>query len=246
MLKNLNCILAQYGNPFSAHLLHMNSRALTVRQSVKYFYNFIFWTPVFFLSLLLVYNTIPYFSFNPDFIFLEERAVLYEDAVWRACFYVHIFAGMFCITTALLQFSSYLLRKRRAIHVWAGKTYVLVVLILGAPTGLYMSFFAKGGFWERALFVFMAVSWFFFTLKGYEMIRKKNVLAHQFWMMRSYAMALTAVTFRIYHILFFYGGVEHLLNYEISLWISVLGNMLFAEAIIYFKSKAYLKTFSIH
>ncbi len=223
----------------------MNSRIATVRQSATFFFNLVFWVPVFFLSLLLVYNTIPYFSFNPDLSFLAERAMLYKDVIWRASFYVHIAAGVFCITTALIQFSYYILRKRRAIHVWSGKIYVFVVLLLGAPTGLYMSFFAKGGFWERTLFVFMAVSWFFFTLKGYEMIRKRNVLAHQFWMMRSYAMALTAVTFRVYHILFFYGGMDHYNNYTISLWISVVGNLLFAEFVIYLKSKSYLKTFNI-
>jgi len=56
-------------------------------------------------------------------------------------------------------------------------------------------------------------------------------------------MALTAVTFRVYHIMFFMLGWSHLENYEISLWISVIGNMLVAEWLIYRKSRSYLKTF---
>ena len=124
-----------------------------------------------------------------------------------------------------------------------GKIYVVVVLVLGAPTGLYMSFFAKGSFLERILFMFMALYWFYTTVKGLQTIKKKNVLAHKNWMIRSYSMAMTAVTFRIYHILFYYYGVDHLVNYEVSLWISVLGNMLVAEFIIFRKSRSYLKTF---
>ena len=124
-----------------------------------------------------------------------------------------------------------------------GKIYVTVVLVLGAPTGLYMSFFAKGSYWERILFMFMATYWFFTTLRGLQMVRLKNVLAHKNWMIRSYSMAMTAVTFRIYHILFYYYGVDHLQNYEVSLWISVLGNMMVAEYLIYRKSNNYLKTF---
>ena len=125
----------------------------------------------------------------------------------------------------------------------SGKIYVVVVLVLGAPTGLYMSFFAKGSYWERILFAFMAIYWFYTTIKGLQSIKQKNVLSHKNWMMRSYSMAMTAVTFRIYHIAFYYFGLDHLNNYEISLWISVLGNMLVAEYFVFRKSRSYLKTF---
>jgi hypothetical protein len=217
-----------------------NNRQLTMQNNIRYFFAALFWIPVVFFSLLLVKNTIPYFSFSQNFIFIEERALLFLKPVYKFSFYTHIFAGMFCITAALTQFSSYILKKRKRVHIWMGKIYVLVVLLLGAPTGLYMSFFAKGSFWERILFMFMAMYWFYSTSKGLQTIKAKNVLAHKNWMIRSYSMAMTAVTFRIYHILFYYLGIDHLHNYEISLWISVLGNMLLAEYFIFKKSTAYL------
>jgi hypothetical protein len=219
-----------------------NSRALAVKNSYRFFLSLLFWLPLTFLSLVLVYNTIPYFSFSSNFSFIQERIKLFADPLWKYSFYIHIAAGMFCITTALTQFSSYLLKKRRAIHVYAGRIYVFVVLVLGAPTGFYMAFFAKGGYWEKACFLFMAIFWFFTTIRGFEMIRQKNVLAHQHWMIRSYSMALTAVSFRLYHLIFFFLGMNHLDNYAISLWISVIGNMLIAEYIIYSKSKNYFQT----
>ena len=135
----------------------VNTRRITLQQSVRYFFLMLFWLPVMFFSLLLVRNTIPYFSFSSHFSFIEERAMLFAHSLYKSCFYIHIAAGMLCITAALLQFSSWILKKRRAIHVWSGRVYVLVVLLAGAPTGLYMSFFAKGSFWERALFMFMAI-----------------------------------------------------------------------------------------
>jgi len=221
----------------------LNSRRLTLYQTIRYFFAILFWLPITFFSLLLIHNTIPYFTFNQDFSFIQERIVLFADSIYKGCFYTHIMAGMLCISTALIQFSSYILRKRKAIHIWSGRIYVFVVLLLGAPTGLYMSFFAKGSFWERALFLFMAIYWFYTTFKGLQTILKKNVLAHKIWMIRSYSMAMTAVTFRIYHILFYYYGIDHMHNYEVSLWISVLGNMLFAEYFIFRQSRSYLKTF---
>jgi hypothetical protein len=211
--------------------------------SLKKIFAILFWVPVVFFSLLLVYNTLPYFSFRSNFSFIEERIILFAKPLYKYCFYIHIFAGMWCITTALLQFSSILLKKRKKIHVWGGKIYVFVVLILGAPTGIYMSFFAKGSMAERMLFLFMAVVWFGTTLKGLQAVHEKNIISHKNWMIRSYTMAMTAVTFRIYHLIFYLMGWDHLGNYEFSLWLSVVGNIAIAEFIIFLRSKRYLKTF---
>jgi len=223
----------------------MNSRINTYAKAKRFALFIFFWLPVIYFSLLLIYNTIPYFSFNNDFSFIQERAVLFLQPAYKASFYVHIFAGMFCIGTSLLQFSSNILKKRKAIHVWSGRIYVAVVLLLGAPTGMYMSFFAKGSGAERGLFMFMAIAWFFFTLKGLTAILQKQVLAHKVWMIRSYTMALTAVTFRVYYLILYLLDVELTKNYETSLWMSVVGNLLIAELLILLQTKHYLKTFAV-
>jgi hypothetical protein len=217
-----------------------HSLKLTLSTTLKV----IFWVPTIFLSLLIVWNTIPYFTFDQHMPFLEERRILVEKTVWKVCFYLHIAAGSFCITTALVQFSSYILKKRKKIHMISGKIYVFVVLLIGAPTGLYMTYFAKGGYAERGAFLAMAVFWFYTTYKGFvTAARDKNFVAHKHWMIRSYAMALTAVTFRVYHIVFNHMGMNSFDNYSLSLWISIVGNWLVAEFIIYLQSKNYLKTY---
>jgi hypothetical protein len=221
-----------------------NSRMLTLERSARVLSQMLFWIPVAGFSLLLIFNTLPYFSFSKEFDFIQERALLFQNDLYNIFFYVHIAAGAICIGTALIQFSRYILKKSKAIHRWSGRLYVFVVLFFAAPTGLYMSFFAKGSFWERALFMFMAIFWFITTLYGLSTILRKNILAHKIWMIRSYSMAMTAVTFRVYHIAFYLLGWHHLENYELSLWISVIGNMLFAEWIIYRKSKNYLNSFT--
>ena len=229
---------------YIANQCMQNSRILTLQKSAKVLFQMLFWVPVIGFSLLLIYNTLPYFSFSKDFDFIQERNFLFKSNFYNTCFYIHIAAGALCIGTALIQFSRYILKKTKAIHRFSGKIYVFVVLFLGAPTGLYMSFFAKGSFWERSLFMFMAGWWFITTLNGLTTIHKRNIVAHKVWMIRSYAMAMTAVTFRVYHILFYVMGWGHLENYELSLWISVIGNMLFAEWVIYRQSKKYLKSFA--
>ncbi len=221
----------------------LNSRQLTLRKSLNYSIRLLFWLPVIYFSLLLVRNTIPYFSFSQNFSFIEERILLFGKPIYKISFYTHIFAGMICISAALIQFSSYILKKRKMIHVISGKIYVMVVLMIGAPTGFYMAFFAKGSYWERSLFMCMAIYWFYSTAKGFQTILKKNVIAHKIWMIRSYCMAMTAVTFRIFHLVFYYMNWDHMKNYELSLWISVLGNILIAEVIIWNGNRAYMKKF---
>ena len=224
----------------------MNARMTLSQQIFRQTVLVLFWVPVVFLSLLLVWNTVPYFTFREDLSFLAERAVLLEKPMWRICFYLHISAGALCITSSLVQFSSWILRKRKKIHVISGKVYVFVVLLIGAPSGLYMTYFAKGGYAERGAFFAMAVFWFFTTYKGFiTAARDKNFVAHKYWMIRSYAMALTAVTFRIYHILFDEMGMDTFNNYSISLWISIIGNWLIAEGVIFLQSKNYLKTYEL-
>ena len=222
-----------------------NTRILTFQKSAKVFFQMLFWVPVIGFSLLLIYNTLPYYSFSKDFDFIKERSFLFQSNFYNTCFYIHITAGALCIFTALIQFSRYILKKSKAIHRISGKIYVAVVLFLGAPTGLYMAFFAKGSFWERCLFMFMAIWWFITTLNGLTTIHKRNIVAHKVWMMRSYAMAMTAVTFRVYYVILYLLDWQLLENYQFSLWVSVIGNMLITEWIIYRQSKHYLKSFTL-
>ncbi|HEV7783089.1 MAG TPA: hypothetical protein VGO58_17560, partial [Chitinophagaceae bacterium] len=104
-----------------------NTRMITLQQSVKVFSRMLFWVPVIGFSLLLIYNTLLYFSFSKEFDFIEERSFLFKSSFYNACFYIHITAGVLCIGAALIQFSRYILKKSKAIHRFSGKIYVFVV-----------------------------------------------------------------------------------------------------------------------
>src|SRR5204863_3637793 len=75
--------------------------------------------------------------------------------------------------------------------------------------------FCKRKFLGKSIIHVHGSFWFITTLNGLTTIHKKNVLGHKIWMMRSYAMAMTAVTFRVYHIVFYLMGWGHLENYEL-------------------------------
>ncbi|MEM9236074.1 MAG: DUF2306 domain-containing protein, partial [Verrucomicrobiota bacterium] len=133
-----------------------------------------------------------------------------------------------------LQFSRRLLRSIPSLHRWLGRIYVYSVLGLVGPTGLYLALFAKGGFWGRAGFLLLGILTMHFTLQGFVALRRggRDMTRHFEFMIRSFAMLASAITFRIGHLGFHLLGVDDRTNYLVSLWLSILGNAAVAEAVV--------------
>lgn len=195
-----------------------------------------------FLSLLLIRNTVPYFNGKTDFIFLQSKQDLLNNWIWRASFYMHIAGSIICLATGIFQFSNKILKKNKSIHKFLGKTYVLSVLLLAWPGGQFMSVFANGGLWGKIPFFILSILWAYSTYRGYISIRKKNVVTHSAWMIRSYSYAATAVTFRTYFILLkYFLSIDPLISSIAGQWMSLVGNIIAAELIINYYTPAYLK-----
>lgn len=200
----------------------------------------IFWLTVTFLISLLIKNTLPYFNGSLDHPFLQEKNFAVGGSFWLIAFYLHIAASMLCLLAAFSQFSSTVLKRYRPLHVVSGRVYGYAVLLIAGPTGLYLSFFAKGGFLGFLGFFLLGLFWIFSTYKGIDQARKGNILSHKKWMARSYALALTAISFRVIHIIHFYLGFDPETNYVLSLWMSNLLNILIVEFFIQKKYEQHL------
>ena len=199
----------------------------------KHIVNVLIWTPVLVLSGLLIYNSLLYYFNGLDFGILPEKTEAMKDDLWTVCFYVHV--GFSCLILALPLYQFWVKIRNRATrsrHALIGKIYVYTTLLIVCPTGIYMSFYAKGGNWTKLGFFVQGLTLFWFTWKGFQEIRKGNTKAHVEWMIRSYLLTLSALTFRLYHLLFHYIGLEYYDNYNASQWLSVMGNILLAEFII--------------
>jgi uncharacterized membrane protein len=185
------------------------------------------------LAFLLFATTMVYWNFKPDVNFLLTKQNLIDHPVWRPVFYIHIFGGMLSIALGPLQFVKWFRQKFMNLHRYIGKLYVVAILLIGAPTGLYMAFYANGGLYSTLGFVFMSLLWFYTTWMGIYTIRKKQIEAHQKWMMRSYAVTFSAVTLRLWvPVLSLVFEMDHLQVVIITAWISWLFNLMAAEIII--------------
>ena len=116
--------------------------------------------------------------------------------------YIHAFAIMFPLIIGPVQF---LLRRltpeaRRArylpLHRWLGRIYVTGALI-GGVAGLYLAFYAYGGFVSALGFGFLAVVTLACTSIAYLRIRAGDEFSHKEWMTRSYALIFAAPMLRL-------------------------------------------------
>jgi len=180
------------------------------------------------LTVLLLYNSLVYFQSSIVPGFLLEKGYIANNRIWATAFYFHVASACLIMVPGTLLFFTSLLKYRR-LHFLLGYLYMNGVLWVAAPTGLVLAPFSKGG-WPAALgFGVTGVAWWWATWAGYRAIRQGRVTDHIHWMVRSWCLALSAVTFRVMHIGFAIVGLQPLTNYVLSIWFSLVVNAWFAE-----------------
>ena len=207
-----------------------------------------FWVPVIFFSLLLAHNAMLYFTHGGEYGILPEKTVARQNLWWNISFYVHLPCGVVCLLSPVFSFARRYLKQwggkvhgppstvhsKRQLgwHERVGKVYVWTTLMFVCPTGMYLALYAKGGLVTQTGFMIQGILLGLFTWLGYQAIIRKDKTAHVQFMIRSYAVAAVVLTFRIFHILFFFWSVPYIDNYAISQWLGLTINLLLAEVII--------------
>jgi uncharacterized membrane protein len=189
-----------------------------------------------FFAIVLFYITAQYLSFRPDINFLLIKGELIFDPIWRPTFYIHVISGMAVILVGPFQFIKNLRNKNLRLHKVLGKIYAYGILLFAAPTGLIMAFYAEGGPPSILAFLIMGGLWFYTTIKAIIKITQKNVIEHQKWMYRSFALSFAAVTLRILvpSMSFTNLFTEDFIIISTA-WLSWIINLSFVEILIYHK-----------
>lgn len=189
---------------------------------------------ILYASYLLLLLSIPYLEIKPNIEFLLTKQFVYHIDSWRWAFYIHVYSSIFVIVSGLFQFSKYLINKKPKIHRFSGYIYIIFLLLISGPGGLIMSFYANGGILAQTSFVILSSLWISFTLYAFILVKKQKYIQHGKWLLRSYALTISAVTLRFYLLLFDYfriniGPVE---SYIIVAYASWIPNLIVAEILI--------------
>ncbi|MFT5725862.1 MAG: putative membrane protein [Bacteroidia bacterium] len=175
-----------------------------------------------------------YLGFNTDVGFLRIKQQYVSNTFWLSSFYIHSFSAIFTLFAGFTQFSNQLRSNHIKLHKVFGKIYVYTVLFLTAPTGLVLGIYANGHLPSKIGFCLLAVLWFIFTLKAVQHIKRGHITKHRAFMIRSYALALSAITLRIWKF-----GLANTIEpdpmdlYQLVTWLGFIPNLLIAEWIVY-------------
>lgn len=185
----------------------------------------------------------PYLSWEWDVDFLATKQHIIHLDYYRYAFYTHIFSSLLVLPSGALLFSNWILTHYRSLHRIAGRTYVIALLLLSAPSGLIMAFYANGGWLAQMSFLILVPLWWYTTWKGYQTARQKQFQAHKQWMIRSYALSLSAVSLRLFQLLFAHSiDLAPEAQYILFSWLSWTVNLGLAEVLIRYQSRKVVRS----
>ncbi len=185
------------------------------------------------VGLLILVKSLDYL--NPDFTrgFLFDKYEIFP--FYRFALYAHMIGTPLALFSGVYQF---IFTRSRA-HVFMGKIYVSSILLLAAPSGLLMSFYAIGGFVSMVNFLLMAILWFSFTFLAYRHIKRGNVSKHRQFMTRSFILTNSAILIRLFSFVNnHYALADISLGYIVIAWLSWLPGLVIYEYSLLLSRKA--------
>lgn len=186
----------------------------------------LFW----FLMLNII---LPYSEGATDIDFLlSKQHIIYKNH-YKWSFFLHIFSSLWLLGAGLTQFSAFILHKKPVIHRWTGRIYVFIIIFISAPAALVMSLYANGGAIAIVSFTILSILWWYFTLISYLAMRKGDIKTHAAFMIRGYALTLSAITLRLMQVfLASFTNLDSEFSYTLIAFPSWLLNLGIAEYII--------------
>lgn len=186
----------------------------------------------FFVLMLKI--TLRYLPYGTEVAFLQiKQTEVTGISAYLPVFYIHVYSAIFVLLAGFTQFNPKILSKYPKIHRLLGYLYAGVVLILAAPSGIFIGCFANGGLMAKTSFVILGVLWFWFTFKAVQLIINRKIKVHKKMMYRSFALATSAITLRLWKVILVYLFHPAPMDvYQIIAWLGWIPNLLIAEWLI--------------
>jgi hypothetical protein len=176
-------------------------------------------------SLPIGVYALRYWSGDPALLPYELRVNFLHNP---AAFILHTSFGGLALLLAPWQFVGWLRRKHPWLHRWTGRAYLGCVVISGVAA-YPVALGTIAGPIASAGFALMTTLWLGTTLIAWRAARRRRYAAHRRWMIRSFALALSAVTLRIALLVPIQLQLDFMPVYRVTSWASWILNLLLAE-----------------
>jgi len=186
--------------------------------------------------LFILYTLLQNYIIDPEAIgFLRHKTGLKRELnlpVWLNVMYVHVAFACIAMAAGLLNFSNRILENWRKLHRINGYIYLVSVLLVVLTSG-YMAPYATGGKITSMGFNLLNLLWPFLTIMALVQIKKKQIIRHRNWMIRSYAFCFTNMIIHLITALFHQGfGLIYATSYTIGVYSSIALLLIIPEVVI--------------
>jgi hypothetical protein len=182
-------------------------------------------------SAAITAGSLVYFQGDEYAPFVLEKLPLAREELFVSALQVHVLAAAFALPGCLLLVSRTVLRRAPRLHRWLGRLVGVAVVFALAPSGFYLSLFAKGGLASTLGFVATGGVMLVGMVQGVRTARAKRFVEHRRWVWHVLAQMSVAVTSRALLFAFDAAGVAEESAYLVSLWLPVIGSALAVELI---------------
>jgi Predicted membrane protein (DUF2306) len=199
----------------------------------KLLFRFLLVTAFAYFFALMVRITIQYVPIRMDIAFLLVKQEEIKLTYYQIAFFTHVFTSIFVLLFGAFQFSAYIRKKYRQVHLFLGKMYILLILLFSAPAGLVMGYHGNGGPIAKTAFLLLGSLWIIFTAQAYQYARAQNWQLHKNYMYRSYSLTLSAISLRLFKwIIVANFDLAPMDAYRIVSWAGWVVNLVIAELLI--------------
>ncbi len=168
-------------------------------------------------------------NFEADF--LRGRETYFWGAYGWA-FYAHLASGPATLLLGTLLVSERFRRWTPRWHRRLGRVQVASILLLVAPSGLWMAWYAMTGRIAALGLGSLAIATAVCVLLGWRAAVQRRFAAHERWMWRTYLLLVSAVVIRLIGGLADVVGFSELWLYPLSCWASWLVPLLVYELLL--------------
>jgi len=191
-----------------------------------------------YLCGLMIQICVDYFPWSDQTNFLVLKQDVIHIQPWRFAFQVHVITSSLVLLAGFTQFSQAIRKKTPRVHRLAGWLYIIATLGLALPSGFILALSANGGISTQICFVILGILWGISTVLALYAAFQKQWIQHRNWMIRSFALALSALSLRtwklaLYDLQPYWDWLSPLHIYQLEAWLGWTINLLIAELIIY-------------
>lgn len=179
---------------------------------------------------LIGFASLEYFKPHHLAPFVIEKLPVRFEALWKTSLLVHVASALLSFPLCLVLMTR-TLQRHRSWHRWLGRITGIAVVGALVPSGIVLSFEAKGGAPVAIGFLLSAAIVLASMVSGVLAARRGDLRTHARGMRHVVAQLSVAVTSRALLILLHVAGMDPDTAYVVALWIPVVGSVAVAEAL---------------